>query len=295
MLRTALKFFAALSTLTLSCQLHADEFLYANNAGGHDYVWQLDLTTGAISNQFDIGINANGRGVVDVNSTLYITTASSGTVYSYNIATKSLSTAFTVAGASGLSSITFDGTDFWIGDYSGSNRAYLYSPSGSLLKTITLANCAGYCDGLTYLPANGGEIVSNRADGYDRDSIYDIYSTSGTLTKSSLIDTAGLSTKGCPHTTGIAWDGADFFVSCLDDPTPTLAEYDSSGAFVSIMPLKNPSGFDNGGFGPAMEGLSANFAVTLPTSTPEPGTTALIGVGLAAVSLFGSRVAGRKR
>lgn len=266
--------------LALSGTARADEFIYANNAGTHDYLWQIDLTTGTISNQYDTGLNSNGRGVVDVNNTLYMTTAYSGTVYAYNSSNGSLSTAFTVAGASGLASITFDGSNFWIGDYSGSDRAYLYSPSGTLLNTISLGNCTGFCDGLTYLPVNGGELVSNRADGFDQDSIYDVYSTNGTLIKAGFINTASLGSQGCVHTTGIAWDGSDYFVSCLDDATPTVAKYDANGNFLALLPLGNPSGFDNGGFGPEMEGLSANFAITIPTSTPEPGTLALLGLGL---------------
>jgi outer membrane protein assembly factor BamB len=262
----------------------ADELIYANNAGSHDYVWQLDLTTDTLAKQIDTGLSANGRGVVDVNNILYITTASTGNVYSYNISTGTVATAFTVSGASGLASITYTGSDFWIGDYSGTDRAYLYTPTGTLLKTISLTNCTGFCDGLTYLPVNGGELISNRADGFDRDSIYDVYSTSGTLIKAGFIDTTSLGSMGCVHTTGIAWDGTNYFVSCLDDPTPTVAKYGLNGNFLALIPLTNPNGFDNGGFGPTMEGLSANFAITIPT--PEPASFALIGVGLAAVFIL---------
>ncbi len=146
------------------------------------------------------------------------------------------------------------------------------------MKTIALTNCSGFCDGLTYLPVNGGELISNRADGFDRDSIYDVYSTSGTLLKSSFIDTSSLGSMGCPHTTGIAWDGTNYFVSCLDDRTPSVGEYGPTGNFIGLIALANPSGFNNGGFGPTMEGLSANFAITIPT--PEPNSLALISFGL---------------
>ena len=49
-----------------------------------------------------------------------------------------------VAGSTGLSTIAFDGTNFWIGDYSGTNQAYYYTPSGTLLKTITLSGCTQF-------------------------------------------------------------------------------------------------------------------------------------------------------
>ncbi len=269
----------------------ADEVIYANNAGSHDYVWQLDLSTNTLAKQIDTTISANGRGVVDVNNILYITTANSGNVYSFNLSNNTLSTAFTVSGASGLASITYTGSDFWIGDYTGTDKAYLYTPGGTLVKTISLSNCTGFCDGLTYLPTNGGELISNRADGYNQNSIYDVYNTNGTLLQSAFIDTTNLGSMGCPHTTGIAWDGTNYFVSCLDAPTPTVAKYGPTGNFIALLPLANPNGFDNGGFGPFMEGLSANFAVTIPT--PEPATFSLIGFGLVGAALLGRKLRSR--
>jgi hypothetical protein len=224
----------------------------------------------------------NGRGVIDVNNILYITTASSGHVYSFDTSTNALSTAFTVSGASALASITYDGTNFWIGDYSGTDRAFLYSPSGALLKTISLTNCTGNCDGLTYVPVNGGELVSNRWDGASGLSIYDIYDTNGNLVHSSFINTTNLTSMGCTNTTGIAWDGADYFVSCIFNAR--LAEYDANGNFVQVMTSSNPHGFNNGGAGSLIEGLSANFAITIPPpSAPEPASLLLIGIGVAAV------------
>lgn len=138
------------------------------------------------------------------------TTASSGNVYKYDLSTQmQLGVAFNVAGASGLASITYDGTNFWVGDYSGSNHAFLYSPTGTLLNTITLANCTGFCDGLTYFKQAGvGNLLSNRVDGCCGGTPvpYDVYDTSGNLVTSALITAPTTST-------GVGWDGSHFWTT----------------------------------------------------------------------------------
>jgi hypothetical protein len=282
---------AALCILGSSLTSQAgDEFLYANNAGSTstDYVWQIDLTTGGnVSNEFAIPGIGNGRGVIDVNNTLYVTTASSGNVYSFNIGTSALATAFTVSGSSALASITYDGTNFWIGDYTGTDKAFLYTPGGTLLKTISLSNCTGLCDGLTFVALNGGELLENRFDGVSGLSQYDLYDTNGNLLKADFIDTTGLGAlpgSRCHNSTGVAWDGTDFFVSCLF--TTQLAEFGANGNFLKFINLDTSGTTNNGNQGPLMEGLSANFAVTIPPTVPEPGSLSLLALGLAGTRLF---------
>jgi hypothetical protein len=268
----------------------ADEFIYANNAGGTgtDYVWQIDVTTGGnVTNEYAIPGIGNGRGVIDVNNTLYVTTASSGNVYSFNTGTSALATVFNVSGSTGLASITYDGTNFWIGDYSGTDKAYLYTPGGTLLKTVNLGNCTGFCDGLTFVALNGGELLENRFDGASGLSQYDLYDTNGNLIKADFIDTTGLGVlpgSHCTNSTGVAWDGTNFFVSCLF--STQLAEFDANGHFLQFINMTTTGTTNNGGQGPLMEGLSANFAVTIPPTVPEPASLTMLALGLAGAGLF---------
>jgi hypothetical protein len=148
----------------------------------------------------------NGRGVVVVGNFAYYTTADTNSVYKMDFTTcADLGVAFSVAGASALSTIAYDGTNFWIGDYSGTNHAFLYSPTGTLLKTISLVNCTGFCDGLEFF---NGKLISNRGDNIN--APYDVYDLNGVLlTPAFITPTLGAGV------TGIAFDGTNFFVSYL--------------------------------------------------------------------------------
>jgi PEP-CTERM motif len=244
--------------------------LYANNAtGGSPYIYQINATTGAIMNTFTNLQAINGRGVIDVGNILYYTDATDGNVYKYDLSTQTqLGVAFNVAGASALASITYDGTDFWIGDYSGSNRAFLYTPTGTLLKTITLGNCTGFCDGLTFFKQGGsGFLLSNRFDGgFGGPNAYDVYDTNGNLI------TPALFTSTSSASTGVAWDGTSFWTSNIFDGT--ITQWSMSGVQMGTETL---TGFPPG-FNPLVEGMSFNFQQTV--GSPEPGTLVMFGSGV---------------
>jgi hypothetical protein len=257
-------FFVAVSASAL-----ADNFVYGNNAtGSAPYVFQIDKTTGIVTDTFTNLSGFNGRGVVVVGTTMYYTDANDNHVYSYNLSTKTpIGTAFTVAGASALSTIAYDGTNFWIGDYSGTNKAYLYTPTGTLLKTITLANCTGSCDGLEYFVDAGGNgrLIENRGDA---DGPYDLYDTNGSLLTAAYINSTG-------STTGIAFDGTDFYTSNIFNGT--LSEWTEAGTFIKTLTLSgNPP---NNGF--LIEDLSFDYSQVLPPSdVPEPSTFVLVGTSM---------------
>jgi hypothetical protein len=271
-----------LACIAVSCSATWAGTIYGNNATfGAPYVYVFDSGTGAITNTITNLSGDNGRGVVVVGDTLYYTTASTNSVFSYTLSTSTDNGAlFTVTGSSALSTMAFDGTNFWIGDYSGTNHAYLYSPTGTLLNTISLADCTGFCDGLEYFVDGGGNarLISNEGDG-ETPGVYDVYDTSGNLITHDFINT------GRASGTGIAYDGTDFYVSNIYEGQ--ISVYSNTGAFIRTESLTGFPGSDT----PLVEDLSADYALVL-TGTPEPGTFAMLGAGL--LGLLGA-VKSRKR
>jgi hypothetical protein len=163
----------------------------------------------------------NGRGVVVVNGVMYYTNPSSGSVFSYATSTHTNNgPLFTIAGTSSLSAIAYDGTNFWVNDYGGTNQAYSYAPNGTLLKTIHLANARGYSDGFEYFLQGGTtpQLIANRADGCcTNPTIYDLYDLNGNVTQAAFITVAD-------EATGIAYDGTNFSIP-ISTPLPAASPY----------------------------------------------------------------------
>ncbi len=240
--------------------------LYANSAGGSG-IQVYDPATGNLINTIVPAHVSNGRGVVTVGSTLYYTEADQNSVFAYNLqANADMGAVFSVSGASGLATIAYDGTNLFLGDYTGTNHVYEYSLSGNLLKTLSLANCSGYCDGLEY--ANGF-LFSNRTDGgYGNPSSYDEYDLNGNLVKAGFITTNyGAS--------GIAYDGTDYYVSNIY--AGLVDKFDGNGTYVSTLTLQHPTDL--------VEDLSFDYASRADTGTPEPASYLLLGMGLVAGAL----------
>ena len=271
----------ALTALFIQARHWTTAYAASGNLYGHTYgtsgIAKFDSGTFTISDTFTNLTGTDGRGVVVVAGTIYYTDAGSGSVYTYNSATHTNNgVLFTVAGASGLSTAAFDGTNLWLGDYSGTNHAFQYSLTGTLLKTVSLSMCGSFCDGLEYFVQSGqGRLISNRGDQVPP---YDIYDTNGTLLTSAFIaGSSNCASNG--ETTGIAWDGANFYVSNINNGGKICVYNGTTGAFISVNALAGTAATSFHG----IEDLSADYAVTLgppmPT-TPGPATFGLVICGL---------------
>jgi len=266
---------AALAAMSIVGAAHAGPLtLWGNNASYSDVVEQFDPTTGAVLNQFSLPSldgSGNGRGVVIVGNTGYYTQAGSGKIGEFNATTGAYLGSIQTPLAS-FASITYDGTDFWVGDYAGSDQAYRIDMSGNLVKTINLVNNGGNADGLTYFLQSGqGRLISNRGDAAG--GPYDVYDTNGNLLLSGLLNDTNPGSG-----TGVAFNGTDFYVSNIFSNSVNI--YDASGNFIQTLGLGNP--LPATGVGERLiEGMSFNYQAVL--GTPEPGTWALMLLGVGAV------------
>lgn len=257
----------------------ATSTLYSNNAG-QPLVQSFDKTSGNQIFSFT-GSGSNGRGVVVVGDVVYTTDANSGNVGKFNRTTGVDLGGFSIAGVNGISTISYDGDNFWTSDYTGSNKAYLISPTGTLLKTITLSKSQGFYDGLEYF---NGKLIANRFDGgYRGGNQYSVYDTDGLLLTENFIDTTGHG-----NGTGIAFDGTNFFVSDIFNGRATIWS-GVNGGFMGSLTLQNSAN--------VIEDLSFDFEarddtcrVNCVPPIPEPETWALMAMGL-----FGVAAAARRK
>lgn len=265
--------------------------IWGNQAGpGNLISW--DKTTGTTLNNFSTSYG-NGRGIVQVGNILYTTVAGSNNVYETDATTGApLGIAFSIAGASGLQAISFDGTNFWVGDYSGTNNAYLYSPTGTLLRTLSLSQAQGYYDGLEYFD---GKLIANTFDGgFTGSNGYSIYdATTGTLLTSDFIVT-GNAPVGHQNGTGIAYDGTNFYISDIFNNDLTIWS-GTTGSYLGLLAVSGS---------PQNEDLSVDFAARTDTcggvgqppcdtgggtQVPEPGSLPLFAAGILGLAALSRR------
>jgi len=230
-----------LSLLTLIPQVSGQEnpsqplYVYAADFDSIDtpIFYKVDPSSGQVVDTFDnVPRTSDAWGVVIVGNTMYYTVGGDSNVYKYNTATHSdegvaFSTGLPLPGPYTLA---YDGANFWIGGGFFLNNAYLFSPTGTLLKTITLSACTGDCAGLEYFVAHGrGFLISSEDNGYGSPTFYDVYDLNGNLVQSHFI------TAPAGGNFGIAWDGIDFWTA--DAFALSLSEWDANGSFVQTIPV----------------------------------------------------------
>ncbi len=263
---------AILALLTFTPR--ADAALIWGNSAGSNEIDAWDLDTGQLVHSFHPN-KGNGRGVVVVGNVVYFTVVGDGNIYKLDATTGAPLGSFG-SGQSSLSTISFDGTNFWLADYSGTKNAYLISPTGAPLKTIQLSSATGNTDGLEFF---NGKLIANRSDGCCTDPTpYDIFDLNGNVLTSAFIT--------APHNeTGIAFDGTNFITSDVRNGKVDIWN-GTTGSFIKSVTLI--------GGNPLIEDLSVDFAQRSDTcgqpnqppcsdgggtGVPEPSTVLLLSSG----------------
>ncbi|HEY4942584.1 MAG TPA: hypothetical protein VII56_14240 [Rhizomicrobium sp.] len=250
----ALVFAAALATT--SAALAGTSTIWTNSAGAAPILQQWDLS-GNLLKTIHAPHGNNGRGIAQIGDILYYTANIPSAVYAYNFVTNTdLGVVFYVNGTTHVSAIAYDGSSFYIRDYSGPNKVFKYSPTGTLQATIPLVNCTNVCDGLEY--ANG-KLISNRADPHGP---YDVYSLTG-----SLLTPAFIADPNNYNTSGIAFDGTSYFVART--PGGQILKFNSSGVYQSTINLLGAY---------AIEDISVDYDAVLQKGTLKICKAAGLGV-----------------
>lgn len=285
------KFVGSLTLLWISGGgAFAGTIVWGNNASfaGTESIEAFDVDTGAQLASFlvpNAAANLNGRGIAVVGTTIYYSNSTSGNVYLTNSVTHTDDGIAFSTPLNGIANIAWDGTAIWVTGYNGTNNAYRYTPTGTLLETVL-----GFGNSRDGFEVANDHLIANRGDG---ETTYDLYDLSGALVTSAFIDAAAVpGFHGI--TTGVTFDGSDYIISNPDSfggPTTRLLVFNSSGVYIKTQDL---AGTPPGGALRLLEDLSSLGNIPSnppPTGTPEPATLLLCGAGLVAVSFFRRRAA----
>ncbi len=225
--------------------------IYGHNAGANG-VDTFDRDTGTLLQSYFFS-EGNGRGIAVVGNILYTTAVGDPNIYKIDATTGS-SLGSILTPIQSMATLAWDGSHLWATayNYTGQNKAYELDIAGNLIKTITLpladngSASDGGSDGMEYF---NGKLIVNRGDAV---GVYDIYDLNGNVLVPNFINTGTAST-------GIAFDGQNFFISDLGEKRLSVWCGDT-GAFITYIPLGS-------GGGPGIEDLSFDYSTRPDTST----------------------------
>jgi hypothetical protein len=259
---------AALLAVAVEAQAQ-DPVIWGNNAQSPvpATIEQFDQSTGLL-NLTHRGVNGNGRGIVVVGDIVYYTMVSDPVIHMMSASTGADLGGITTT-VSSMSTIAWDGSGFWTSDYSGTNRAFKIALDGTLEKTINLSLASNYMDGMEWFE---NKLIANRCDACG--GLYDIYDLDGNVLTAGFIDTGHSST-------GIAYDGTNFFVSYIYENT--IGVFDDTGTWVRDMVLAGGVNSTEGYSSRYLEDLSVDYAGRSDV-VPEPTSVLLIATGLLGIA-----------
>ncbi len=230
--------------------------------------------TGAVVNSFAL---PGGASIAVVGNTGYWTTLGNANVHTVNITTHVIGPdAFATIGDNSFQNgITTDSNGhLWFARGGGATLVE-YTIAGVLVSQHAFPTAAGaYRDGSVVF---GGFIVANRGD---QQGPYDKYAIPGGNGALTYINQPFISQcVGQCGSNGIAFDGINFYVS--NEVVHTVTKFTAAGVFVSVANLDPGSRYENWTF--------ASQDIVPPGGVPEPGTLALLGLGVFALAIRRSR------
>jgi len=269
----------ALATVTTSTAWANPNALWAVEASATGsgvsnsaYAELFDTSGNPLSPAFRLGSGFSPGGVALAGNTLYVSSTTDGTIRTFNTTTRTAGAVITT-GQPALGSLSADATGLWGNDYGGGNKALHFTFAGVNDKTVTLANCGSFCNGIEAFTRGGQSfLIANRGE-TEASATYDLYSSTGALVTAALI-------ANVPNGSGITYNGTGFYVA--DALDFTLLSYTATGALLSTAAFGGPA--PDSGFG------NSRFVTDLAFAVPEPMSLPLLSVGLGAAGWVRRRV-----
>lgn len=246
----------------------ADSLFWAVNQ--FEMIQKLNGDTGAVVDSFVVPFGAgSAASIAVVGNTGYYTLLGDDNVHTVDMTSHIYGgVAFNTGDSSLMNGITVDSAgNLWFA-HGGASALQEFNTSGTLLSTHGFPDSAFFFrDGSVVF---GGFVVANRGD---QQGPYDKYAIPAGvndpltyINQPFIVDPVQDSGNN-----GIAFNGTNFYIS--NEQLHQVCKYSSSGVFASCAPLAENSRYENWTF--------ASQDIDPPGgSVPEPGSLALIGIGI---------------